>query len=116
MSTGPDPLKDLFQVVGAEHAPDDLERTVLKRLAQAQPKAALPERPLIPKWVWGAVVASCAALFTVPQPASHQWEMPTLPSLTMSPMMGWVLVAMACGLTLFALDPLLSRWAKAQRA
>lgn len=113
MNTGTDPLKDLFHEVGAAPAPDDLESAVLKRIAQAQPTAIAPERPLIPKWVWGALAAGCAALFAVPQPASSQWEMPVMPSLSMSPTMGWVLAGMACGVLLFALDPLISRWVRA---
>lgn len=116
MNTGTDPLKDLFQDIGSAHASDDLENAVLKRLAQAQPIAALPERPLIPKWAWAALATGCAALFAVPQPASYQWEMPVMPSLSMSPTMGWVLAAMACGVLLFALDPLISRWARAHSA
>lgn len=116
MNTGTDPLKDLFQDVGAAHAPDDLENAVLKRLARTRPTAARPERPLIPKWAWAALAAGCAALFAVPQPAAYRWEMPTMPSLSMSPTMGWILATMACGVILFALDPLISRWARARNA
>lgn len=116
MNTGTDPLKDLFQDVGPVQASDDLEAAVLKRLSRAQAVPAPPERPLIPTWVWGALAAGCALLFTVPQPAAHQWEMPTMPSLSMSPTVGWVLAAMTCGVILFALDPLISRWARAHNA
>jgi hypothetical protein len=109
--TGPDAdkaLRDLFRELGPIAAPDELDARILQRIAVTPHVAAIPEKPLLPRWVWGvAAVAALAAMFIPTRGAtgSSDWTnwLPTV-SLASALNSPWLLMTLGVGVILFGLD------------
>lgn len=111
-----DPLRDLFAAVGPAEAADGMEASVLARLVPKPIVKRKPEAPLIPRWAWGIAAGLVAALLLWPQAGTFTWELPSLPTVSMTSTMRWTLTALACGALLFALDSVLRMRATTARA
>ena len=106
-------LRNLFQETGLLSAPEGLDARVLQRIAITAKPVLKPERPLLPVWAWAAGAISVVAIALIPSEKTGtaapltKW-IPTIhfDTVLSSP---WVLLALATGACLLALDTYLGK-------
>ena len=106
-------LRDLFHESGLLSAPEGLDARVLQRISVTAQPVRSTERPLLPRWVWAAGASAVVAIALIPGEKTGtmapwaQW-IPTIhfDTVLSSP---WVLLALATGACLLALDTYLGK-------
>lgn len=106
-------LRDLFKQSGQLSAPEGLDARILQRIAVTTQPVRKAEPPLLPRWVWAAGAISVAAIALIPggnTGAASRWTQ-WIPAIQLDALLSspWLLMALATGACLLALDTLLGK-------
>ncbi|MFZ1687465.1 MAG: hypothetical protein WAU70_08595 [Flavobacteriales bacterium] len=111
-------LRGLFRTSGHAEAPVGIDARILQRIALAPRPLAQPERALLPKWVWGAMIAGLIGLTifllsssTGAEPSVLSKYFSSLPSFSFAGIFSSPWLWMGCGslMMLLGLEVVLER-------